>query len=102
MKRSKAEIRAWRAERNRELPGGLAGAQPKPAKTEGKQKRVQVRDRRTGAVRPIAECGTISGYMRHRNLGETKCEACLEARRVYRRQQYAKNNPVVIRKRKPS
>ena len=63
-----------------------------------KPKRKQIRDRRTGAVRPIAECGTISGYMRHRRLEEPKCEACLEAKRVYRRRQYAKANPVAVRK----
>jgi hypothetical protein len=33
-----------------------------------------------------AQCGTMSGYMRHGRLGEPKCEACMRAKREYERQ----------------
>lgn len=31
-----------------------------------------------------AECGTESGYKRHRQSGERPCASCIEAHRVYR------------------
>ena len=105
--KTKAELREWRRER-RELPGGLrpqgavrkrTNPEPEPAPAATKRKRTQVRNRATGAVRPIAECGTLSGYMRHRNQGTPQCEQCLDAKRKYRRAQYAKKNPVAVRKR---
>jgi hypothetical protein len=36
-------------------------------------------------------CGTYSAYMRHKQLGQDACEACLEAKRQYYRAWYAKN-----------
>jgi len=36
--------------------------------------------------RKVAECGTNGAYQRHRRNGETPCEPCVEARRVYNRE----------------
>lgn len=36
-------------------------------------------------------CGTYSAYMRHKQLRENACAACLEAKRQYYRAWYAKN-----------
>jgi hypothetical protein len=33
--------------------------------------------------RPVAQCGTISGYTRHRRLGEVSCDPCAVAKSEY-------------------
>ena len=46
----------------------------------------------TGTGRKSVECGTYSGYMRHKQqLREDACDACLEAKREYERERYAAN-----------
>lgn len=46
----------------------------------------------------IAECGTVSGYMRHLRLGEKACEACNKANNEYRLAFYHKDKPKSLRK----
>lgn len=41
--------------------------------------------------RPVAECGTRSGYMRHRKDGTVICEDCRAANAAYQREMKARN-----------
>lgn len=38
---------------------------------------------------PSAECGTTSGYKRHKREGDPKCDACWAANAKYQRDRYA-------------
>jgi hypothetical protein len=48
-------------------------------------------------VKAPAECGTTSGWNRHRRMGETACLRCTEAKRVY---DLTNNAPERVRRRK--
>lgn len=51
--------------------------------------------------RPIAACGTVSGYSRHRRLKEEVCEPCRLANREHKREynrKHAKSQPTRVRK----
>jgi hypothetical protein len=44
-------------------------------------------------TRPPAKCGTTSGYMRHYKRGETPCDPCKAAHRLYRIQRRHERGP---------
>lgn len=94
----KDAIRARRAERNR-FPGGFRSVRTSPVRTSEKDvkpepvKQPYDAQRRRAvqiAVRGEAKCGTYSGYMRHIKLKQPVCDECRDAKRRYRREQYAK------------
>ena len=59
------------------------------------------RGRRRGKTGETAvECGTYSGYTRHKQLGEDADEACLDAKRAYYRDWYQRNRSKVRRQRR--
>lgn len=43
---------------------------------------------RRATPRPVAECGTVSGYNRHRAMRQTPCRPCTNANTEYKRQRY--------------
>ncbi|MGW2223859.1 hypothetical protein [Streptomyces formicae] len=52
-----------------------------PSREDGRRKKGQ----------RAAQCGTYSGYERHRQRGEPADAACLAAKAAYRRRYYAEN-----------
>ena len=48
---------------------------------------------RTSSPRPVAVCGTRSGYKRHLKLGEPTCEPCREAQKIGT-QRWQRQNPI--------
>lgn len=50
-----------------------------------------------GPRRPVAECGTRAGYMRHRNKGEQACDPCRKANTDYTvARHHAPKNPATL------
>ena len=45
----------------------------------------------TKTRRPVAECGTLGGYSKHRKLKEPPCQPCKNARNAYRSAYYKKH-----------
>lgn len=54
------------------------------------RRRLRPRGRSPRATRPPAECGTESGYTRHRDEGTTTCRACKDAMNVAQRARNAR------------
>jgi hypothetical protein len=50
--------------------------------------------RKTNGYRLIAECGTSSGYNRHRDKGEPPCDTCRAARNAYKSRRYHAEDPL--------
>lgn len=43
---------------------------------------------RRATPRPVAECGTVPGYNRHRAMRQAPCRPCTDANTEYKRQRY--------------
>lgn len=64
------------------IRGGLTPTQRRRLHERQAKRRTraaQAKKKEAPAPRPIAECGTRSGYQRHRNAGEPACDACRQA-----------------------
>ena len=62
---------------------------------ERKDKAQRLRER-ARVRRPVAECGTRSGFGRHKNLCEPVCGPCAEAERLYQRERKRRDRAAVV------
>ncbi|MFJ8146611.1 WhiB family transcriptional regulator [Streptomyces sp. NPDC096048] len=75
-----------RAEYRHGIRGGLTAEERRTLYERVMQSRRRTRRARGESVeRSVAECGTVSGYNKHRREETEPCEACLRAKAEYRR-----------------